>query len=74
MGEAVIAGYLRAAQSRSKPNDPEKDRFHKIGVHDLLSMRLEQSTGGSWGPLRGYSMPRKGVLDVPLPTAAGDSA
>jgi len=46
MGEAVIAGYLRTAQSRSKPNDPEKDRFHKIGAHDLLSMRLEQPAGG----------------------------
>jgi acetyl-CoA C-acetyltransferase len=40
MREAVIAGYLRTAQSRSKPNDPEKDWFHKLRADDLLSMLL----------------------------------
>jgi acetyl-CoA acyltransferase len=40
MREAVIAGYLRTAQSRSKPNDPGKDWFHKLRADDLLSMLL----------------------------------
>ena len=40
MREAVIAGYLRTAQSRSRPNDPQKDWFHKLRADDLLSMLL----------------------------------
>ena len=27
MREVVIAGYLRTAQSRSRPNDPPRDWF-----------------------------------------------
>jgi acetyl-CoA acyltransferase len=40
MREAVIAGYLRTAQSRSRPNDPEKDWFYKLRADDLLSTLL----------------------------------
>ena len=40
MREAVIAGYLRTAQSRSRPNDPEKDWFYKLRADDLLSVLL----------------------------------
>ncbi len=40
MREVVIAGYLRTAQSRSRPNDPERDWFHKLRADDLLSMLL----------------------------------
>lgn len=38
--EVVIAGFLRTAQSRSKPNDPERDWFHKLRADDLLSRLL----------------------------------
>ncbi|MFC1535032.1 acetyl-CoA C-acetyltransferase [Thermodesulfobacteriota bacterium] len=40
MREAVIAGYLRTAQSRSRPNDPDRDWFHKLRADDLLSIVL----------------------------------
>lgn len=30
MGEAVIAGYVRTAQSRSRPNDPSRDWFGQV--------------------------------------------
>ncbi|MBW2094239.1 MAG: acetyl-CoA C-acetyltransferase [Deltaproteobacteria bacterium] len=36
MKEVVIAGYLRTAQSKSKPSDPAKDWFHKLRADDLL--------------------------------------
>ena len=42
MREAVIAGYLRTAQSRSKPNDPERDWFHQLRADDLLSELLPE--------------------------------
>jgi len=42
MGEAVIAGYLRTAQSRSRPNDPGRDWFHKLRGDDLLSRLLPE--------------------------------
>jgi acetyl-CoA acyltransferase len=38
MREAVIAGYLRTAQSRSRPTDPGRDWFHQLRGDDLLSM------------------------------------
>jgi acetyl-CoA C-acetyltransferase len=37
MREVVIAGYLRTAQSRSRPNDPARDWFHKLRSDDLLA-------------------------------------
>ena len=37
MKDVVIAGYLRTAQSRSRPNAPEKDWFHKLRADDLLA-------------------------------------
>jgi len=40
MKEAVIAGYLRTAQSRSRPNDPGRDWFHSLRGDDLLSQVL----------------------------------
>src|SRR4030067_2809744 len=42
MGEAVIAGYLRTAQSRSRPNDPGRDWFHKIRADELLAKLLPE--------------------------------
>lgn len=37
MREVVIAGYLRTAQSRSKPSDPSKDWFGRIRADELLA-------------------------------------
>jgi acetyl-CoA acyltransferase len=42
MREAVIAGYLRTAQSRSRPNDPERDWFYKLRADDLLSRLIPE--------------------------------
>jgi acetyl-CoA acyltransferase len=40
MKEVVIAGYLRTAQSRSRPNDPGRDWFHKLRADELLARIL----------------------------------
>lgn len=37
MREVVIAGYLRTAQSRSRPREPERDVFHKLRGDDLMA-------------------------------------
>lgn len=42
MREVVIAGYLRTAQSRSRPNDPARDWFHKLRSDDLLAKLLPE--------------------------------
>jgi acetyl-CoA acyltransferase len=42
MREVVIAGYLRTAQSRSRPNDPPRDWFHKVRADDLLAKLLPE--------------------------------
>ncbi|MBU4383916.1 MAG: acetyl-CoA C-acetyltransferase [Proteobacteria bacterium] len=42
MRDVVIAGYLRTAQTRSKPNDPGKDWFHKLRADDLLAKLLPE--------------------------------
>jgi acetyl-CoA acyltransferase len=42
MRDVVIAGYLRTAQSRSRPNDPGRDWFHKLRADDLLSRLLPE--------------------------------
>ena len=42
MQDAVIAGYLRTAQSQSRPNDPGRDWFHKLRGDDLLSKLLPE--------------------------------
>ncbi len=42
MREVVIAGYLRTAQSRSRPNDPARDWFHALRADDLLSELLPE--------------------------------
>jgi len=42
MRDAVIAGYLRTAQSRSRPNDPARDWLHTLRGDDLLSRLLPE--------------------------------
>jgi len=42
MQEVVIAGYLRTAQSRSRPNDPGRDWFHKLRADELLARLLPE--------------------------------
>ena len=42
MREVVIAGYLRTALSRSRPNDPERDWFHKLRADDLMAKLLPE--------------------------------
>ena len=40
--DVVIVGYLRTAQSRSRPNDPGRDVFHKLRADDLLALLLPE--------------------------------
>jgi acetyl-CoA acyltransferase len=42
MKEVVIAGYLRTAQSRSRPNDPARDVFAKLRGDELLAKLLPE--------------------------------
>jgi len=42
MRDVVIAGYLRSAQSRSRPNDPGRDWFHKLRADDMLGTLLPE--------------------------------
>ena len=42
MREVVIAGYLRTAQTRSRPNDPPRDWFFKLRSDDLLARLLPE--------------------------------
>ncbi len=42
MTEVVIAGYLRTAQSRSKPRTPERDWFYSLRADELLSALLPE--------------------------------
>jgi len=42
MKEVVIAGYLRTAQSRSRPNDPARDWFCKMRGDELLAKILPE--------------------------------
>ena len=42
MQEVVIAGYLRTAQSRSRPNDPGRDWFHSLRADELLAQVLPE--------------------------------
>jgi acetyl-CoA acyltransferase len=42
MKEVVIAGYLRTAQSRCRPNDPARDWFGKIRSDELLAKVLPE--------------------------------
>ena len=42
MKEVVIAGYLRTAQSRSRPNDPGRDWFCKMRSDELLGQLLPE--------------------------------
>ncbi|MDJ0816605.1 MAG: acetyl-CoA C-acetyltransferase [Desulfobacterales bacterium] len=42
MREVVIAGYLRTAQSRSRPNDPARDWFCQMRADELLARLLPE--------------------------------
>ncbi len=42
MKEVVIAGYLRTAQSRSRPNDPSRDWFHRMRADELMAKLLPE--------------------------------
>ncbi|MBU4275591.1 MAG: acetyl-CoA C-acetyltransferase [Proteobacteria bacterium] len=42
MQEVVIAGYLRTAQSRCRPNDPGRDWFHALRADELLAQVLPE--------------------------------
>jgi acetyl-CoA acyltransferase len=42
MKEVVIAGYLRTAQSRSRPNDPARDWFCRMRGDELLAKLLPE--------------------------------
>jgi len=42
MREVVIAGYLRTAQSRSRPKEPARDWFHKLRADELLARLLPE--------------------------------
>ena len=42
MREVVITGFLRTAQSRSRPNDPARDWFHKLRADELLAKLLPE--------------------------------
>ena len=42
MREVVIAGYLRTAQSRSRPNEPARDWFCKMRGDELLAKLLPE--------------------------------
>lgn len=42
MKEVVIAGYLRTAQTRSRPNDPARDWFCKLRADELLAKILPE--------------------------------
>ena len=44
MREVVIAGYLRTALSRSRPNDPARDWFHKLRADELMAKLLPELT------------------------------
>jgi acetyl-CoA C-acetyltransferase len=40
MQEVVIAGYLRTAQSRCRPNDPGRAWVYKLRAAELLAQVL----------------------------------
>jgi len=42
MRDVVVAGYLRTAQSRSRPNDPPRDCFYKLRADELLAELLPE--------------------------------
>ncbi|MCB2227795.1 MAG: acetyl-CoA C-acetyltransferase [Desulfarculaceae bacterium] len=42
MQEVVIAGYLRTAQSRCRPNDPGRDWLHAFRADELLALVLPE--------------------------------
>ena len=42
MKDVVIAGYLRTAQSRSRPRDPARDWFCKLRADELLAKLLPE--------------------------------
>ena len=42
MRDVVVVGYLRTAQSRSRPFDPGRDVFGQVRADDLLAQLLPE--------------------------------
>ena len=42
MREVVIADYLRSAFSRSRPRQPERDKFNSLRVDHIAAMLIEK--------------------------------
>ena len=42
MNDVVIAGYLRTAQSRSRPKEPGRDWLNKYRADELVAMLLPE--------------------------------
>jgi acetyl-CoA C-acetyltransferase len=42
MKEVVITGYLRTAQTRSRPSDPSRDLFGKLRAEELLAQLIPE--------------------------------
>ncbi len=42
MRDVIIAGYLRTAQSRARPNDPARDWFGQMRADELLAKLLPE--------------------------------
>ena len=42
MRDVVVVGYLRTAQSRSRPADPARDVFGQLRADDLLAQLLPE--------------------------------
>ena len=42
MRDVVITGYLRTAQSRSRPKDPARDWFGRMRADELLAKLLPE--------------------------------
>ncbi len=71
MKEVIIAGYLRTAQSRSKPSDPSRDWLGNMRADDLLERLLPEAVkragidpididdlivGSGWGVTENFTM------------------
>jgi len=50
MQEVVITGYLRTAQTRSRPNDPARDLFGTLRAEELLARLVPELIGRTGVP------------------------
>jgi len=67
MKEVVIAGYLRTAQTRSRPNDPPRDWFFKMRPDTLLAKltpELVKRVGSKPGEIEDFVQAEPGPLGV----------